>query len=238
MSDPGTTPMTVLLAGLGGQGVVTAGDLLIAAALHDGYEVKKSEIHGLSRRFGSVSCQVRLGSPLHSPLRGHGGIDILLALEGYEALKQLPYLKPEGVGLVNEFWLRPAAVQTGTDTPPSREDPRLQWFPGTAQAQDLEAPRSLNYYMLGVVAEWLPLSQPAGIRPWPRDNGPNRFQPTGTCSTRAAPPPKHSDAGAPGAFRAERPATGQSNRPVRGSGGRSRRGPRTEMAIAGFRTAF
>jgi indolepyruvate ferredoxin oxidoreductase beta subunit len=161
MSDPGSTPLTVLMAGLGGQGVVTAGDLLIAAALYDGYEVKKSEIHGLSRRFGSVSCQVRLGSPLHSPLRGHGGIDILLALEGYEALKQLPYLKPEGVGLVNEFWLRPAAVQTGTDSPPSREDPRLQWFPGTAQAQDLEAPRSLNYYMLGVVAEWLPLSQPS-----------------------------------------------------------------------------
>lgn len=159
MSDPGTAPLTVLLAGLGGQGVVTAGDLLIAAALHEGFEVKKSEIHGLSRRFGSVSCQVRLGSPLHSPLRGHGGIDILLALEGYEALKQLPYLKPEGVGLVNEFWLRPAAVQTGTDTPPSREDPRLQWFPGTAQAQELEALRSLNYYMLGVVSEWLPLSE-------------------------------------------------------------------------------
>ena len=161
MSDPGTTPLTVLLAGLGGQGVVTAGDLLLAAALHDGYEVKKSEIHGLSRRFGSVSCQVRLGSPVHSPLRGHGGIDILLALEGYEALKQLPYLKPDGVGLVNEFWLRPAAVQTGSDMPPSREDPRLHWFPGTAQSQELEAPRSLNFYMLGVATEWLPLSEPS-----------------------------------------------------------------------------
>lgn len=161
MSDPGTAPLTVLLAGLGGQGVVTAGDLLLAAALHDGYEVKKSEIHGLSRRFGSVSCQVRLGSPVHSPVRGHGGIDILLALEGYEALKQLPYLKPDGVGLVNEFWLRPAAVQTGADTPPSREDPRLHWFPGTAQSQELEAPRSLNFYMLGVATEWLPLSEPS-----------------------------------------------------------------------------
>ena len=159
MSDAGTAPLTILLAGLGGQGVVTAGDLLIAAALHEGYEVKKSEIHGLSRRFGSVSCQVRLGSPLHSPLRGHGGIDILLALEGYEALKQLPYLKPEGVGLVNEFWLRTAAIQTGTETPPSREDPRLQWFPGTTQAQELEAPRSLNYYIVGVVSELLPLSE-------------------------------------------------------------------------------
>lgn len=161
MSDPGTAPLTVLLAGLGGQGVVTAGDLLLAAALHDGYEVKKSEIHGLSRRFGSVSCQVRLGSPVHSPVRGHGGIDILLALEGYEALKQLPYLKPDGVGLVNEFWLRPAAVQTGANTPPSREDPRLHWFPGTAQSQELEAPRSLNFYMLGVATEWLPLSEPS-----------------------------------------------------------------------------
>lgn len=159
MSDPHAPPLTLLLAGLGGQGVVTAGDLLLCAALHEGLEVKKSEIHGLSRRFGSVSCQVRVGSPLHSPLRGHGGVDILLALEGYEALKQLPWLKNDGVALVNQFWLRPGAAKAGADaSPPPTNDPRLQWFPGTDEAHAIEAPRSLNFYMLGVVAEWLPFS--------------------------------------------------------------------------------
>ena len=160
MSDPDAPPLTLLLAGLGGQGVVTAGDLLLCAALHEGLEVKKSEIHGLSRRFGSVSCQVRVGSPLHSPLRGHGGVDILLALEGYEALKQLPWLKSDGVALVNQFWLRPGAARNGKDaSPPPTDDPRLLWFPGTDEAHTLEAARSLNFYMLGVVSEWLPFSE-------------------------------------------------------------------------------
>ena len=65
-------PLTVLIAGMGGQGVVLAGDTLAEAALLAGLNVKKSEIHGLSRRFGSVSCQVRIGRDLYSPLRGHG----------------------------------------------------------------------------------------------------------------------------------------------------------------------
>src|SRR5262245_17055807 len=94
-------PVTTLIAGLGGQGVVLAGDVLAEAALQANLNVKKSEVHGLSRRFGSVSCQVRIGRELHSPLKGHGGVDVLLALEGYEALKHLPFLGPGGVALAN-----------------------------------------------------------------------------------------------------------------------------------------
>src|SRR5689334_23819810 len=101
MEAPVQFPVTTLIAGVGGQGVVLAGDTLAEAALLAGLNVKKSEIHGLSRRFGSVSCQVRIGRELHSPLRGHGSVDLLLALEGFDGLRHLPFLRDEGSALIN-----------------------------------------------------------------------------------------------------------------------------------------
>lgn len=152
-------PLTVQFAGLGGQGVVLAGDLLAEAALLADLNVKKSEIHGLSRRFGSVSCQVRIGRELHSPLRGHGGVDILLALEGYEGLKHLPFLNEGGRGLFNRMWRKPGAVVVAEEiAPPVDDDPRVSWFEGTKLTRQLESTRSLNYFMLGVLATrlWIP----------------------------------------------------------------------------------
>lgn len=160
MPAPTDLPLTVLIAGLGGQGVVLAGDLLLAAALHAGFDVKKSEIHGLSRRFGSVSCQVRIGRDLHSPLRGHGGVDLLLALEGYEALKQLPFLKPTGLALVNRLWRKPGAMSPADQTAAAQaNDRRLQWFAGTELTHQAESARSLNFYMLGVLASRLQIAE-------------------------------------------------------------------------------
>ncbi|RPI86701.1 MAG: indolepyruvate oxidoreductase subunit beta [Planctomycetaceae bacterium] len=154
-------PLTILIAGLGGQGVVLAGDLLIDAALRAGFDVKKSEIHGLSRRFGSVSCQVRIGRDLHSPLRGHGGVDLLTAFEGYEALKQLPFLKSDGRALVNRMWRKPGALSPADENPPpSIDDQRLEWFDGTDVTHQAECPRSLNFYMLGVLSIQLPIAEP------------------------------------------------------------------------------
>lgn len=162
MSDTTDLPLTILIAGLGGQGVVLAGDLLIDAALRDGFDVKKSEIHGLSRRFGSVSCQVRIGRSLRSPLRGHGGVDLLTALEGYEALKQLPFLKCDGRALVNRLWRKPGALGTIDEgPPPSIDDRRLEWFAGTEQTHLADSPRSLNFYMMGVLSTRLPVRQSA-----------------------------------------------------------------------------
>lgn len=152
-------PLTVQFAGLGGQGVVLAGDLLAEAALLADLNVKKSEIHGLSRRFGSVSCQVRIGRELHSPLRGHGGVDILLALEGYEGLKHLPFLNEGGRGLFNRMWRKPGAVVVAEEiAPPVDDDPRVSWFEGTKLTRQLESTRSLNYFMLGVLSTrlWIP----------------------------------------------------------------------------------
>jgi indolepyruvate ferredoxin oxidoreductase beta subunit len=160
MSSADDGPLTILIAGLGGQGVILAGDALCDAALLAGLSVKKSEIHGLSRRFGSVSCQVRIGHELYSPLRGHGGVDLLLAFEGYEALKQLPYLAPDGVALANEEWRLPGAARA-VEAPQhfGADDPRISWFNGTAITHQAECPRSLNFFMLGVLSARLPIHE-------------------------------------------------------------------------------
>jgi indolepyruvate ferredoxin oxidoreductase beta subunit len=170
--------VTILIAGVGGQGVVLAGDVLAAAALLSNLNVKKSESHGLSRRFGSVSCQVRFGRELHSPHRGHGGVDVVLALEGYEALKALPFLSADGIALVNRLWQKPGANAAPVQIPPLRKegvssepenrlpstessDPRMGWFDGSNFTHQAECPRSLNFFMLGVLSARLIIPEAA-----------------------------------------------------------------------------
>lgn len=146
-------PITALIAGMGGQGVVLAGDTLAEAAMLSGLNVKKSEIHGLSRRFGSVSCQVRIGKELYSPLRGHGAVNVLLAFEGYEGLKHLPFLRTDGIALFNRLWRKPGALTPAEDTAPACvRDQRIEWSEGTVLTHQAECPRSLNFFMLGVLS--------------------------------------------------------------------------------------
>lgn len=150
---------TVLFAGVGGQGVILAGDALAEAAFLAGMDVKKSEIHGLSRRFGSVSCQVRFGRNLLSPLRGHGAVDLVVAFEIHEGLRALPYLKPEGAALVNRLWIAPHGA--GAALPPEdleeRADPRVFWLDGDAETHKANCPKCLNFYMAGAASAFLPL---------------------------------------------------------------------------------
>lgn len=162
MEPASDLPVTALIAGLGGQGVVLAGDTLAQAALLANLDVKKSEIHGLSRRFGSVSCQVRIGHELHSPLRGHGGVNVLLALEGYEGLKHLPFLKQNGIALINCLWRKPRTAGVVEDGPPaSAQDPRIEWFEGSELTHQAGCPRSLNFFMMGVLSARLTIREGA-----------------------------------------------------------------------------
>ena len=147
-----SAPTTILLAGVGGQGVISAGKVLADAAFNSGLDVKTSEVHGLSRRFGSVACQVRFGG--HSPLCGHGAADVLVALEVREGLRQLPYLHATGVGLVNRHWIGEQGEQ-------GANEPRVYWIDGSARARALGRPASLNLFMLGVLAGLLPMDDDA-----------------------------------------------------------------------------
>ena len=92
---------SIMLVGVGGQGTILASKLLTTGLMNAGYDVKMSEIHGMSQRGGSVSSQVRYGKEVYSPVIEIGGADILVSFEKMEALRWLEYLKPEGKIVVN-----------------------------------------------------------------------------------------------------------------------------------------
>jgi indolepyruvate ferredoxin oxidoreductase beta subunit len=85
----------ILLVGVGGQGIVLAGDIIAGAAVAEGYDAKKSEIHGMSQRGGPVFCHVRFGKKIYSPLIPKGGADALISLEELETLRWIEYVSPE-----------------------------------------------------------------------------------------------------------------------------------------------
>jgi len=101
------TVMNILIVGVGGQGVVLASAILSEVALSAGYDVKKSEVHGMSQRGGVVSSHVRIGQKVHSPLIPNGQADVILAFERAEALRWVHELKPGGYLIVNAQKLVP-----------------------------------------------------------------------------------------------------------------------------------
>jgi len=105
----------ILLVGVGGQGTILASALLTIGLMEAGYDVKMSEIHGMSQRGGSVSSQVRYGEKVYSPVIELGGADILVSFEQMEALRWLEYLKPGGRIIVNDFRIDPMLVISGKE---------------------------------------------------------------------------------------------------------------------------
>lgn len=93
----------VVIAGLGGQGVIKASDILAAAALSAGLDVKKSELHGMSQRGGSVTSDVRFGDRVVSPMVPRGEADFLVVLEATQVEVNLPLLRPGGVLLAPDL---------------------------------------------------------------------------------------------------------------------------------------
>ena len=102
----------ILLVGVGGQGTITAAKLLTTGLMAEGYDVKMSEIHGMSQRGGSVSSQVRYGDNVQSPVIEMGTADVIVAFEKMEAMRYINYLKPEGIIIVNdtEIWPMPVVI--------------------------------------------------------------------------------------------------------------------------------
>lgn len=105
---------SILLVGVGGQGTILASKLLTTGLMEAGFDVKMSEIHGMSQRGGSVSSQVRYGDLVYSPVIEIGGADMLVSFEKMEALRWLKYLKPEGKILVNDFRIDTMTVLNGS----------------------------------------------------------------------------------------------------------------------------
>ena len=104
---------SVILSGVGGQGVLLAARILSEVALRSGVDVKSSEVHGMSQRGGSVLAQVRFGERVYSPLTPDGTGDFLVALEELEALRYRNLVKPGGAIIVLRHQIYPSTVTSG-----------------------------------------------------------------------------------------------------------------------------
>jgi indolepyruvate ferredoxin oxidoreductase, beta subunit len=105
--------LSIMLVGVGGQGTLLASRVLGTVALKMGYDVKVSEVHGMSQRGGSVVTYVKMGDKVFSPLIEKGEADIILAFEKLESLRWLEYLKENGRLVVNEQEINPMPVIIG-----------------------------------------------------------------------------------------------------------------------------
>ena len=112
----------IMMVGVGGQGSLLASRILGAAALKLNYDVKASEVHGMSQRGGSVVTYLKYGGKVYSPVICRGEADIILAFEQLEALRWLPYLKKGGVMIMSAYKVNPAPVTTGAMEYPENID--------------------------------------------------------------------------------------------------------------------
>ena len=106
------------MVGVGGQGIIMASDILAEVLLTIGFDVKKSEVHGMAQRGGSVVSQVRFGKKVYSPLIKKGEVDILFSLEMLESLRYVDYLNNNSIIILNNYCLNPPSVSLGVSKYP------------------------------------------------------------------------------------------------------------------------
>lgn len=107
------TTHSILLAGVGGQGILRASDILSLVMIEAGYDARKSEVHGMAQRGGSVTSHVRYGKKVYSPIAKKGDVDILVSFEKLETLRYLDFLKPKGKVIINNEEVYPPSVNLG-----------------------------------------------------------------------------------------------------------------------------
>ena len=118
--------VNVSLVGVGGQGIILTADLLAKTAAIAGYDVKKSEIHGMAQRGGSVTSQVRFGDSVASPIIQEGTADVLVSFDKLEALRNAGILAKGGTAFVNDIYLTPVTVSSGQQADITDLDARLK----------------------------------------------------------------------------------------------------------------
>jgi indolepyruvate ferredoxin oxidoreductase beta subunit len=107
------TVTNILLSGVGGQGAILASNILAHVFVEAGYDVKKSEVHGMAQRGGDVTTHFRYGKKVYSPLIKYGDVDFLLAFELLEALRYINYCKNEAKIVINDQKILPPGVNLG-----------------------------------------------------------------------------------------------------------------------------
>ena len=153
----------ILVVGTGGQGVMTATEILAEAAIALGHDVKKTEVAGMAQRGGVVSSHLRFGPKVLSPQITPGTADVLLGFEAAEGMRWRHMLRPEGLALMNTGRLVPPVVDIGLFDYPA--DPvaevraagtRVYAFDASSIASELGDMRLGNTVMLGAISDHLP----------------------------------------------------------------------------------
>lgn len=152
----------ILLAGVGGQGILLASEILAEACMQAGFDVKKSEIHGMSQRGGSVVSHVRYGKEVYSPVVPEGEGDILFGFELLETYRYLNLLRPGARVIANDFRIQPPSVLLGHERYPDDlpakiavRFPNFTLIDGLKIATEIGNPRVANTVLLGAVSRHL-----------------------------------------------------------------------------------
>ena len=160
-----------LLAGVGGQGILRASDILCLAFMTAGLDVKKSEVHGMAQRGGCVTSHVRYGSKVYSPIAKKGDVDILVSFEKLETLRYLDYLKADGTVIINEEEIYPPSVNLGDAVYPadiveitSKYFKKVKVVNALDLARKAGNARAVNTALLGVLSNDLMLTNDAWAR--------------------------------------------------------------------------
>lgn len=158
----------IFLAGVGGQGTLLASEILCEAFLLSGFDVKKSEVHGMAQRGGAVTTHLRFGPKVRSPLIEPGTADLLIAFEKIEALRFAHFLRPGGAMVVNAQEIFPPSVATGQERYPEDVERRLRavtdrffLVDALAAALSMREVRAVNMVMVGAASHFLPLPESA-----------------------------------------------------------------------------
>ncbi len=109
---------SAILVGVGGQGAILTAKVLVNGLMKAGYDVKMSEVHGMSQRGGSVSTQVHWGEKVWSPVIGEGAADLMVAFEKMEAVRYARFLKPDGVAVINDYAMPSSTIAAGLEEYP------------------------------------------------------------------------------------------------------------------------
>jgi indolepyruvate ferredoxin oxidoreductase beta subunit len=154
---------SIKLVGVGGQGTILAAKVLSYALIDAGYDVKMSEIHGMSQRGGSVSSEIRYGKKIHSPVIEKGCADVLVSFELMEAERAIDYVKKDGLLIVNDLKINSMVTLNGKIPYPSGILEDIQnkvntiLVDGSKKAVDLGNAKVMNIIMLGVLVKAIQL---------------------------------------------------------------------------------
>ncbi len=149
----------IMIVGVGGQGTLLASRILGNTVIGEGYDVKVSEVHGMSQRGGSVVTYVKYGDKVHSPIIDKGEADIILAFEMLEAYRAMPYLKKGGKMIVNTQTINPMPVITGAAQYPCDIEGKIggkvdaTFVDALALAKEAGNTKAVNVVLIGVMAK-------------------------------------------------------------------------------------